>query len=110
MSHLSGYRLMWVLVLFDLPVDSPQARKEATGFRNFLLDQGFEMSQFSVYARFCNGKERYKTILKRVERALPRRGEVQVLHFTDKQYESTVRFSNKSGTRSPETPGQLALF
>lgn len=101
---------MWIVVMFDLPVDTPEARKRATRFRQFLLDQGFEMSQFSVYARFCNGKERYRTYLRRIEEALPPRGEVQVLHFTDKQYENGVRFSNKGRTRGPEPPGQLALF
>jgi hypothetical protein len=33
--------------------------REATKYREFLLDEGFEMSQFSVYARFCNGKDAY---------------------------------------------------
>lgn len=101
---------MWMVVLFDLPVDTAEARKEATGFRNYLLDLGFEMSQFSVYARFCSGKERYQTLLGYIERALPKRGAVQVLHFTDKQYEQSVRYSNKGKTDSPKTPGQLALF
>ena len=101
---------MWVVVLFDLPVDTAEARKEAAGFRNYLLDLGFEMSQFSVYARFCNGKERYQTLLGQIQRALPLRGQVQVLHFTDRQYAQSVRFSNKGQTPSPEKPGQLALF
>ena len=53
---LSGYRLMWMVVLFDLPVGTKKERKAATKFRKFLLDQGFEMSQYSVYMRFCAGK------------------------------------------------------
>ena len=48
---------MWMMVLFDLPVTEPEERKAATGFRNFLLDQGFEMAQFSVYVRHTSGKE-----------------------------------------------------
>ena len=54
---LSGYRLMWILVMFDLPTDTKPQRKAAGDFRNFLLDQGFERCQFSIYARFVNGKE-----------------------------------------------------
>jgi CRISPR-associated endonuclease Cas2 len=50
---LAGYRLMWMVVMFDLPVVEKAERKAATGFRNALLDMGFEMSQFSVYMRFC---------------------------------------------------------
>lgn len=57
-SHLSGYQLMWMLVTFDLPVETPNQRKAANKFRHDLLDLGFEMSQLSNYLRFCNGKER----------------------------------------------------
>lgn len=52
---LTGYRLMWVMVIFDLPVQTKAQRRAATKFRNFLLDEGFSMSQFSVYMRFCGG-------------------------------------------------------
>jgi CRISPR-associated endonuclease Cas2 len=61
--YLSGYRLMWIFVMFDLPVGTKKEMREATRFRQFLLDQGFEMSQFSVYARFCNGKDSFDRIL-----------------------------------------------
>ena len=50
---LTGYRLMWMVVMFDLPVVLKAERKAATEFRNALLDMGFEMSQFSVYMRMC---------------------------------------------------------
>lgn len=109
-TYLSGFRVMWMLVMFDLPVDTRASARAATKFREFLLDQGFEMSQFSVYARFCNGKEQYDAHLRRIQSALPERGEVQILQFTDKQYENTVRYSNKSRSSSPQTPGQLVLF
>lgn len=50
-AALTGYRLMWVMVIFDLPVGTKTERRAATRFRHFLLDQGFMMSQFSVYMR-----------------------------------------------------------
>ena len=57
MTTLSSYKLMWMIVFFDLPVITPAERKTASGFRKFLLDQGFHMSQFSVYYRLLSGKE-----------------------------------------------------
>ena len=63
-AQLSGYQLMWMLVTFDLPVDTPKQRKAATRFRNDLLDLGFEMSQFSNYLRFCSGKEQFEAYVK----------------------------------------------
>ena len=57
MSQLSSYRILWVQVLFDLPTQTKSQRKSASEFRNSLLDLGFEMAQFSVYQKFCNGTE-----------------------------------------------------
>jgi CRISPR-associated protein Cas2 len=112
MTHvqLSGYRLMWIFVMFDLPVDTKVNMRAATKFREFLLDQGFEKSQFSVYARFCNGKEQYEAHLKRIEGNMPPQGEVHILTFTDRQYETIVRFSGQRRRKQKKNPDQLALF
>ena len=109
-THLSGYRLMWIFVMFDRPVSTKQQSREATQFREFLLDQGFEMSQFSVYARFCNGQNSYDSHLKRIERNLPEKGDIHVLTFTDRQYENIVRFSSQRRQRQRKNPDQLAMF
>src|SRR5690606_32421495 len=108
--HMSGYRLMWIFVMFDLPVGTKKQMREATKFREFLLDEGFEMSQFSVYARFCNGLDTYEARLKRIESNLPEKCDVHVLSFTDRQYEGIVRFSSQRRKRHRENPDQLALF
>ena len=110
MPQLSGYRLMWIFVMFDLPVANREQSRKATKFREFLLDQGFEKSQFSVYARFCNGKEQFETYLRRIETNLPDRGDVHILTFTDKQYENIVRYSGQRRKRQQKNPDQLALF
>jgi len=110
LTRLSGYRLMWIFVMFDLPVGSREQSRAATKFREFLLDQGFEKSQFSVYARFCNGKEQFEAYMRRIEANLPSSGEVHVLSFTDRQYENIVRFSGQRRRRPRKNPDQLALF
>ena len=96
--------------MFDLPTDTKAQRKAAAGFREFLLDEGFERSQYSVYARFCNGKEAFQARVGRIERALPAWGDVQILQFTDKQYENTIRFYDQGRREPAKTPGQLVLF
>lgn len=101
---------MWILVMFDLPTDTKSQRKAATRFRNFLLDEGFERSQFSVYARFVNGKEAFQTRATRIERNLPETGDIQILNFTDRQYRDILHFSDQ-GRRTPrKNPQQLVLF
>ncbi|MEC3908936.1 CRISPR-associated endonuclease Cas2 [Sphingobium sp. CR2-8] len=109
-TQLSGYRLMWIFVMFDLPVATKEQARAATKFREFLLDEGFEKSQFSVYARFCNGKEQFETYMRRVESHLPDRGDVHILSFTDRQYENIVRYSGQRRGRQRKNPNQLALF
>lgn len=107
---LSGYRILWMQVLFDLPVKTKKARKQATEFRNFLLDQGFEMTQYSVYQRVCSGKEMVANIMKRVELNLPDEGKVHVVVITDKQYENIRTFRGKKRGSKPKNPAQLTLF
>lgn len=101
---------MWILVMFDLPTDSIPQRKAAGNFRNFLLDDGFERSQFSVYARFVNGKEAFASRVGRIERALPDWGDVQILNFTDRQYRDIIHFSDQGRRAARKNPDQLVMF
>ena len=101
---------MWILVMFDLPTDTKIQRKDATDFRNFLLDEGFERSQFSVYARFVNGKEAFQTRVNRIERNLPDKGDIQILNFTDRQYRDIVHFADQGRRPNRKNPEQLVLF
>lgn len=107
---LSGYRMMWLYVMFDLPVGTPAERKAATKFRKFLLDDGFEMAQFSVYLRFADSKEMAETHIGRINDALPKKGKVHIVTITDKQYGNARIFTGRKGERRPENPGQLSLF
>lgn len=109
-TRLSGYRILWIMVMFDLPTDTRDQRRAATRFRNFLLDEGFERSQFSVYVRFVSGRPAYETRVRRIREALPSAGEVHVLAFTDKQYASAVRFSCRARRPPPDDSEQLVLF
>ena len=109
-SHLSGYQLMWMLVTFDLPVETPAQRKAANKFRHDLLDLGFEMSQLSNYLRFCSGKEQYESYVRKIGARLPEFGDVYVFPFTDRQYENIVRFSDQGRRAARKNPDQMALF
>lgn len=107
---LSGYRLMWVAVMFDLPVVEKAERKAATDFRNALLDMGFEMAQFSVYMRFCTSQAQIDTYCRRVESALPEGGKVNILVFTDKQYERIISYHGQAKQPAKKSPDQFSLF
>ena len=107
---LSGYRLMWLVVMFDLPVIERAERKAATAFRNDLLDMGFEMSQFSVYVCFCSGPAQVDTYCNRIEKILPNGGKVSILQFTDKQYERIISYHGTAQQEAQKPPDQYDLF
>jgi CRISPR-associated protein Cas2 len=109
-TALSGYRIMWVFVLFDLPVGTKKERKAATGFRHSLLDLGFEMSQYSVYLKFCAGKEQAEALERQIETAMPSSGKVHLVQITDKQYENIRTYRGRKRESSPQNPNQFVLF
>ena len=41
MDRFSEYRIMWVLVFFDLPTDTKAERKRYAEFRKLLMRDGF---------------------------------------------------------------------
>ena len=101
---------MWMIVLFDLPVITPEERKKASKFRKALLDQGFHMSQYSVYYRLLPGKEALDGYIKDIQAQLPPKGRVDILTITDKQYEGIISFSGKTKEKNKQNPTQLLLF
>jgi CRISPR-associated protein Cas2 len=107
---LSGYRIMWVFVMFDLPTDTKADRKAASDFRHDLLDMGFEMAQFSVYMRFCANSEQTSTYIKRIEEALPAGGKVSILQFTDKQYGRTINYVGRKKLEQKTAPEPFNIF
>lgn len=96
--------------MFDLPVVEKKERKAATDFRNTLLDLGFQMSQFSVTMRFCTSPAQVETYCKRIEHALPPGGRVNILQFTDKQYERIICYHGRAKQEAFKTPDQFDLF
>ena len=96
--------------MFDLPVQTRGERRAATKFREFLLEQGFEMCQYSVYLRFVASKEQADVYTKRISFAVPPTGSVQVLMFTDKQYERIVSFQGGKREAPKKNPEEYQLF
>lgn len=99
-----------MLVMFDLPVITREERAAASQFRLSLLDLGFEMAQFSVYMRFCTSQTQVDTYCRYVEHALPHGGKVNILQFTDKQYERILSFRSGKREGPQKPPDQFALF
>lgn len=101
---------MWCVVMFDLPVQTAQERRESSSFRKLLLDCGFSMIQFSVYAKYSPTIQSNTAIEKAIRASLPANGEVRIFHLTDKQWASATRIIARQQEAVEAPPSQLTLF
>lgn len=102
---------MRIIVFFDLPVVKKKERKIYTQFRRFLLKDGYDMIQFSVYSRLCNGTDMMNKHLKRLSQSLPNKGSIRCLTVTEKQYEEMKYLVGKPTSKERKvTINQLSLF
>ena len=110
LTSFSKYRVMWLLVLFDLPTAEKEDVREYTAFRKRLIEDGFVMFQFSIYIRHCESMENAEVHKKRVKRFLPQFGKVCIICITDKQFGNIELFIGTK-PQKPNAPGQqLELF
>ena len=87
------FKMGWLIVAFDLPVGTKKQRKTATDFRNFLLDDGYQMIQFSVYARACVSFARQETHIERLKKTLPSEGRSSGYGAEDGLHSMSVRMT-----------------
>jgi CRISPR-associated protein Cas2 len=110
MDRLSEYRIMWVLVFFDLPTETKKERKTYARFRKDLIEDGFTMFQFSIYLRHCPSRENADVHIKRVKASLPEKGQIGILCITDKQFGSMELFYGLKPAEVSTPYQQLELF
>ncbi len=101
---------MWVIAMFDLPTDTPEARKAYARFRKSLLEDGFTMMQFSVYTRHCASIENAELHVGRMGALVPAAGEVRFLTITDRQFGKIRVFTGKKRVNPRPAPAQLEFF
>ena len=109
-ERLNAYRIMWIMVLFDLPTETKQDKKNYTDFRKKMQKDGFTMFQFSAYLRHCASRENMEVHVKRIQKNLPPRGHVGILTVTDKQFGMMQVFYGGVEKEKAPVPQQLELF
>ena len=78
--------------MFDLPTLTDKDRKIYAKFRNFLLDDGYIMIQYSIYSRICKNDDDLCKHVNRVKHKVPKIGNVRLLTVTESQYNKMVVF------------------
>jgi len=110
LDRFSEYRIMWILVLFDLPTETKKEKKAYAQFRKSLLCDGFTMFQFSIYLRHCASRENADVHIKRVKSFLPDQGQIGILCITDKQFGEMELYIGKKKDKPIPEEQQLELF
>lgn len=106
----SGWRVMWIVAMFDIPTLTPEMRRAYTEFRKCLLKDGFSMAQYSVYIRPCPNEENADMHVRRLGQLVPAFGEVRFLTITDKQFARIRTFIGKQRFENEKPPKQLQLL
>lgn len=109
-NRINAYRIMWLIVMFDLPVTAERQKKRAYRFRKDLLDDGFYMMQYSIYARHCASRESAEVHISRVEDLVPPEGHISILRITDKQFSQIINIWGSKTEPLESAPPQLELF
>jgi CRISPR-associated protein Cas2 len=110
MGSFGGQDAVWIIVLFDLPTDTQQSRRQYTRFRKSLLNDSFTMMQYSVYMRHCASDENAAVHVSKVKASLPPDGEVRIVKITDKQFGKIQVYYGKKRRPTENAPAQLEFL
>lgn len=108
---MSEAKFMRIIVLFDLPVTTAAKRKAANQFRHFLLKDGYQMLQLSVYSRIVKGRDSLQKHYSRLCANLPEEGSVRCFEMTEKQFTGMKLLLGELKTQEKKVNAdQLLLF
>ena len=109
-ERISQYRVMWILVFFDLPTSTKKDIRNYRSFVKSLEKDGFNRFQWSIFLRHCPSRENMEVHIRRVKSFLPPKGNVAIMHITDKQFEMMELFISNKKEDLPSVTQQLELF
>ena len=107
---IAAYRVMWLFVLFDLPVVSKEERRDYSRFRKKVLSMGFAQLQYSVYAKHLASEEAGEHVKTHIAGALPPGGQVRLLAVTDHQFGKMEIYQGRMRCAAESPPVQISLF
>ncbi len=114
LETLTGWSMMWIICMFDIPVRTKTETRQATRFRNLLLDEGFVMKQFSVYIKPVKSLNVGQMVTRKLSKFIPNNSSISFLYITDKQYLVAENYLGKNCEENEEDirekKGQLLLF
>ncbi len=103
-------RIVRTIVFFDLPNIYIKDKRNYLKFRKYLLNEGFIMMQESVYSKLVMNSQQSNLLLDRLRKNAPKKGVIQVLTITEKQYSQIEYIIGESSTKIIDNEDRLIVL
>lgn len=80
------FRIMRLIVMFDLPTETSADRRNYRRFRKFLIKNGYSMMQYSIYTKIILNHSVLNYQKVKLKQNAPPKGYVETLIITENQY------------------------
>lgn len=80
------FRIMRLIVMFDLPTKTSADRRNYRNFRKFLIKNGYSMMQYSIYSKIILNHSVLNYQKVNLQQHAPPQGYVETLIITENQY------------------------
>lgn len=101
---------MRTIVMFDLPTETAEDRRNYRKFRNLLIKNGFVMMQESVYCRMILNQSIERTLIGTIKKNKPPKGLVQLMSVTEKQFAKMIYIVGKSENDIIDSDERLVIL
>lgn len=107
----NGWRIVWLIVVYDCPMSEREERRDYTIFRKKILQENFLQLQYSLYARHFSTYSQATAVIDRMQNNVPPGASVSFFFVTDKQWAMTQEFYGPKKTmQKPNEYEQISLF
>lgn len=103
-------RIMRTIIFFDLPNIYLKDKKNYLKFRKYLINEGFIMMQESVYYKLILNKQQSILLLDRLRKNAPKKGLIQVLTITERQYSQIEYIIGSNESKIIDTEDKLIIL
>ena len=103
-------RVVRTIVFFDLPNVYLKDKKNYIKFRKYLLSEGFIMMQESVYSKIVMNLQQSTLLLDRLRKHAPKKGLIQVLTITERQYSQIEYIIGENQSKIINTEDRLVVL
>lgn len=101
---------MRIIVMFDLPNETPLHRHNYGKFRRYLIKSGFMMLQESIYVKLALNQNMANSIVDSIKKNKPPEGLVQILSVTEKQFSKMEIITGEYSNDTVDTDERLLIL